>query len=186
MFASAVRWPCATIHRFASRTGFCCRCRFYFCSSRLWNNNAHHRLCVVVVARDGESRSTRFTFRFFFPLNLLGSSITHRHYRSSLRHRHGRSLDGALRRAAQGVLQEILVRRRTTMITRGCRLYSHAPLVCSTISSRYDPLPIESHLDHALADHFNAEVVAKTIESKQVRTKKSLRYVVWCYSSFLL
>ncbi|VEL15052.1 unnamed protein product [Protopolystoma xenopodis] len=31
----------------------------------------------------------------------------------------------------------------------------------------HDPLPIESHLDHALHDHYNAEVVTKTIENKQ-------------------
>jgi hypothetical protein len=33
-----------------------------------------------------------------------------------------------------------------------------------------EPLPIESHLDHALAEHLNAEVVTKTVESKQVGT----------------
>ena len=32
----------------------------------------------------------------------------------------------------------------------------------------YEPLPIESHLDHCLHDHFNAEIVTKTIENKQV------------------
>lgn len=31
----------------------------------------------------------------------------------------------------------------------------------------YEPLPIESHLDHCLHDHFNAEIVTKTIENKQ-------------------
>jgi len=31
----------------------------------------------------------------------------------------------------------------------------------------YEPLPVESHLDHCLHDHFNAEVVTKTIENKQ-------------------
>ena len=30
-----------------------------------------------------------------------------------------------------------------------------------------EPLPIESHLDHSLHDHFNAEIVTKTIENKQ-------------------
>ncbi len=31
----------------------------------------------------------------------------------------------------------------------------------------YEPLSIESHLDHCLHDHFNAEIVTKTIENKQ-------------------
>lgn len=32
-----------------------------------------------------------------------------------------------------------------------------------------EPLPVESHLDHYLHDHFVAEIVTKTIENKQVR-----------------
>lgn len=31
----------------------------------------------------------------------------------------------------------------------------------------YEPLPVESHLDQCLHDHFNAEIVTKTIENKQ-------------------
>ena len=31
-----------------------------------------------------------------------------------------------------------------------------------------ESLPVESHLDHFLHDHFNAEIVTKTIENKQV------------------
>ena len=31
----------------------------------------------------------------------------------------------------------------------------------------YEPLPTESHLDHSLHDHFNAEIITKTIENKQ-------------------
>lgn len=36
-------------------------------------------------------------------------------------------------------------------------------------------LPIESHLNHALHDHFNAEIVTKTIENKQ----EAIDWLTW-------
>ena len=40
-----------------------------------------------------------------------------------------------------------------------------------------DPLPVESHLDHVMHDHFNAEIVSTLISNKQ----DAVDYLTWTY-----
>ena len=54
-------------------------------------------------------------------------------------------------------------------------------IMCQSSKTEYlrkflsEPLPVESHLDHCLHDHFNAEVVTRNIENKQ----DAIDYLTW-------
>lgn len=58
-----------------------------------------------------------------------------------------------------------------------CTLFCHAPKKEFYKKFLYEPFPVESHLDHALADHINAEIVTKRIES----TQDAVDYLTWTY-----
>lgn len=58
-----------------------------------------------------------------------------------------------------------------------CVILHHAPKKEQLKKLLYDPLPIESHLDHYLHDHFNSEIVTKTIRSMQ----DAVDYITWTF-----
>jgi len=56
-----------------------------------------------------------------------------------------------------------------------CVIMCHTPKKEHLKKLLYDPLPVESHLDHYLHDHFNSEIVTKTISSMQ----DAVDYITW-------
>eukprot|EP00656_Telonema_subtile_P033410 TRINITY_DN3701_c0_g1_i2.p1 TRINITY_DN3701_c0_g1~~TRINITY_DN3701_c0_g1_i2.p1 ORF type:complete len:1741 (-),score=696.10 TRINITY_DN3701_c0_g1_i2:270-5492(-) len=58
-----------------------------------------------------------------------------------------------------------------------CAIMCHMPKKEFYKKFLYEPLPIESHLDHYLHDHFNAEIVTKTVETKQ----DAVDYLTWTF-----
>ena len=58
-----------------------------------------------------------------------------------------------------------------------CVILCHAPKKEYYKKFLYEPLPVESHLDHYLHDHLNAEVVTRTVENKQ----DAVDYLTWTF-----
>ena len=90
--------------------------------------------------------------------------------------------DGAEHRYVDYPITDVL-----QMIGRACRplvddvgicvLLCHAPKKVFYKKFLFEPLPVESHLNHFLADHMCAETVTKTIESKQ----DAVDYLTWTF-----
>jgi pre-mRNA-splicing helicase BRR2 len=58
-----------------------------------------------------------------------------------------------------------------------CIVMCHTPKKDYLRKLLHEPLPIESHLDHFLHDHLNAEIVTKTIENKP----DAVDYLTWTF-----
>ncbi|KAL3697093.1 hypothetical protein R1sor_011169 [Riccia sorocarpa] len=58
-----------------------------------------------------------------------------------------------------------------------CVILCHAPRKEYYKKFLYEPFPVESHLDHYLHDHLNAEIVVRTIENKQ----DAVDYLTWTF-----
>ena len=58
-----------------------------------------------------------------------------------------------------------------------CLVMCHSPKREYLRKLLHEPLPIESHLDHCLHDHLNAEVVTRTIENKP----DAVDYLTWTF-----
>ena len=67
--------------------------------------------------------------------------------------------------------------RHETDSSGKCVLMCHAPKKDYLKKLLYDPLPVESHLDSYLHDHFNSEIVTKTIETMQ----DAVDYLTWTF-----
>ena len=58
-----------------------------------------------------------------------------------------------------------------------CALMTHSSKKDFYRKFLFEPLPVESHLDHFLHDHFNAEVVSRAITNKQ----EAVDYLTWTF-----
>ena len=90
------------------------------------------------------------------------------------------SFDGRERRYVDYPIADLLhimgMASRQAIDTSGkCVIMCHTPKKEHLKKLLYDPLPVESHLDHYLHDHFNSEIVTKTISCMQ----DAVDYITW-------
>ena len=60
---------------------------------------------------------------------------------------------------------------------RRCVLMCHTPRKEYYKKFLYEAFPVESHLDHALADHLNAEIVSRNVTSQQA----AMDFLTWTF-----
>jgi pre-mRNA-splicing helicase BRR2 len=90
------------------------------------------------------------------------------------------AFDGRERRYVDYPIADLLhimgMASRQAIDTSGkCVIMCHTPKKEHLKKLLYDPLPVESHLDHYLHDHFNSEIVTKTISCMQ----DAVDYITW-------
>ena len=90
------------------------------------------------------------------------------------------SFDGRERRYVDYPIADLLhimgMASRQAIDTSGkCVIMCHTPKKEHLKKLLYEPLPVESHLDHYLHDHFNSEIVTKTISCMQ----DAVDYITW-------
>ena len=89
------------------------------------------------------------------------------------------SYDGREKRHVDYPIVDLLhmMGRHDTKASGKCVILCHAPKKDYLKKLLYDPLPVESHLDSYLHDHFNSEIVTKTIETMQ----DAVDYLTWTF-----
>eukprot|EP00698_Gefionella_okellyi_P015841 TRINITY_DN4494_c0_g1_i1.p1 TRINITY_DN4494_c0_g1~~TRINITY_DN4494_c0_g1_i1.p1 ORF type:complete len:2123 (+),score=500.62 TRINITY_DN4494_c0_g1_i1:747-6371(+) len=92
--------------------------------------------------------------------------------------------DGASHRYSDYAVTDILqMLGRANRPKQDAASSGKAVIMCHTPRKEYlkkfliDPLPVESHLDHFLADHLNAEIVVRYVENKQ----NAVDYLTWTF-----
>eukprot|EP00592_Proboscia_alata_P006048 CAMPEP_0194352806 /NCGR_PEP_ID=MMETSP0174-20130528/1245_1 /TAXON_ID=216777 /ORGANISM="Proboscia alata, Strain PI-D3" /LENGTH=2344 /DNA_ID=CAMNT_0039121105 /DNA_START=159 /DNA_END=7193 /DNA_ORIENTATION=- len=91
------------------------------------------------------------------------------------------SYDGRERRYIDHPIADLLQmmgkasRPRTNDVNGKCVLFTYSPKKEYLKKLLYEPLPMESHLDHYLHDHLNSEIVTQTIDTLQ----DAVDYVTW-------
>lgn len=73
--------------------------------------------------------------------------------------------------------EDLAASKTSASSTVKCVLLCHASRKKFFAKFLYDPLPVESQLEYFLSDHVNAEIVTKTIESKQ----DAVDYLTWTF-----
>ncbi len=67
-------------------------------------------------------------------------------------------------------------RPRTDQVGK-CSIFCHAPKKEFYKKFLFEPFPVESHVDHFLADHLNSEIVTKRVENVQ----DAMDYLTWTF-----
>lgn len=85
--------------------------------------------------------------------------------------------NGLEKRYVDYTIPEILTLIESTNHNAMCYLYLHSPKKAYYSKFLYEPLPLESLLNHFLSNHINAEIVAKNIKT----TQDCIDWITWTF-----